>query len=100
MASDECYAELGWGRWESERIPSVLDPRVCEGNYENLLALYSLSKQSNLAGYRAAFAAGVRDFGEKDLKLFDGIVGFMVEQKIVPTPVPYRDGLQFGFYKE
>lgn len=42
----------------------------------------------------------VRDFGEKDLKLFDGIVGFMVEQKIVPTPVPYRDGLQFGFYKE
>jgi succinyldiaminopimelate transaminase len=58
LASDECYAELGWGRWAEERIPSVLDPRVCEGSYENLLAVYSLSKQSNLAGYRAAFVAG------------------------------------------
>lgn len=58
LASDECYAELGWGRWAEERIPSVLDPRVCEGFYENLLAVYSLSKQSNLAGYRAAFVAG------------------------------------------
>jgi succinyldiaminopimelate transaminase len=58
LASDECYAELGWGRWAEERIPSVLDPRVCDGSYENLLAVYSLSKQSNLAGYRAAFVAG------------------------------------------
>lgn len=58
LASDECYAELGWGRWTEERIPSVLDPRVCEGSYDNLLAVYSLSKQSNLAGYRAAFVAG------------------------------------------
>jgi succinyldiaminopimelate transaminase len=58
LASDECYAELGWGKWAEERIPSVLDPRVCEGSYDNLLAVYSLSKQSNLAGYRAAFVAG------------------------------------------
>ncbi|MFM2277743.1 MAG: hypothetical protein RIT12_1139 [Actinomycetota bacterium] len=58
LASDECYAELGWGHWAETRIPSVLDPRVCEGSYENLIAIYSLSKQSNLAGYRAAFAAG------------------------------------------
>ena len=58
LASDECYAELGWGRWAEDRIPSVLDPRVCEGSYENLLAVYSLSKQSNLAGYRAAFVGG------------------------------------------
>jgi succinyldiaminopimelate transaminase len=58
LASDECYAELGWGRWAEERIPSVLDPRVCVGSYDNLLAVYSLSKQSNLAGYRAAFVAG------------------------------------------
>jgi len=58
LASDECYAELGWGRWAEERIPSVLDPRVCEGSYDNLLAVYSLSKQSNLAGYRAAFVSG------------------------------------------
>ena len=61
LASDECYAELGWGRWAKERIPSILDPEVCEGSHENLLAVYSLSKQSNIAGYRAAFAAGPQE---------------------------------------
>ncbi|MCT1478504.1 succinyldiaminopimelate transaminase [Microbacterium sp. p3-SID336] len=59
LASDECYAELGWdGPWRTEPIPSILDPRVTEGSRANLLSVYSLSKQSNLAGYRAAFVAG------------------------------------------
>ncbi|WP_028279073.1 succinyldiaminopimelate transaminase [Arthrobacter sp. H5] len=62
VASDECYGELGWGQWDSARggqaVPSVLDPRVNGGSHELLLAVYSLSKQSNLAGYRAAFTAG------------------------------------------
>jgi len=58
VASDECYAELGWGEWESSGAPSVLDERVCEGSHENLLAVCSMSKRSNLAGYRAAFVAG------------------------------------------
>jgi succinyldiaminopimelate transaminase len=59
LASDECYAELGWdGGWDSNVIPSILDPRVIEGNLDGVMAIYSLSKQSNLAGYRAAFAAG------------------------------------------
>jgi succinyldiaminopimelate transaminase len=59
IANDECYAELGWeGRWQSESIPSILDPRVIGENRHNVLAVYSLSKQSNLAGYRAAFVAG------------------------------------------
>lgn len=62
VASDECYAELGWGDWDEEqggqRVPSVLDPRVSGGEMTNLLSVYSLSKQSNLAGYRAAFVAG------------------------------------------
>jgi succinyldiaminopimelate transaminase len=59
VASDECYAELAWDEpWASEGVPSVLDPRVGGGDVSGLLALYSLSKQSNLAGYRAAFAAG------------------------------------------
>lgn len=61
VASDECYAELDW-REEREdgppTTPSILDPRVSGGSHEGLLAVYSLSKQSNLAGYRAAFAAG------------------------------------------
>lgn len=61
VASDECYAELGWdGRWQHESVPSVLDERVTGGDRTGLLAVYSLSKQSNLAGYRAAFIAGDR----------------------------------------
>jgi succinyldiaminopimelate transaminase len=59
IINDECYAELGWdGRWATERIPSILDERVTGGDRTNVLAIYSLSKQSNMAGYRAAFAAG------------------------------------------
>jgi succinyldiaminopimelate transaminase len=56
VASDECYAELGWQ--SGTEVPSILDPRVTGGSHDGLLAVYSLSKQSNLAGYRAAFAAG------------------------------------------
>ncbi|WP_062379885.1 succinyldiaminopimelate transaminase [Demequina pelophila] len=55
VASDECYAELAW---TDAPVPSVLDPQVCGGSHEGVLAVYSLSKQSNLAGYRAAFTAG------------------------------------------
>lgn len=55
VVSDECYAEFGWG---SPEPVSVLDPRVCDGSTEGLLAVHSLSKRSNLAGYRAAFVAG------------------------------------------
>ncbi|WP_073705960.1 succinyldiaminopimelate transaminase [Glutamicibacter sp. PAEs-4] len=57
VASDECYAELGWDEYEGQ-VPSILDPAVNAGNLDDLFALYSLSKQSNLAGYRAAFVAG------------------------------------------
>src|SRR5690606_8867882 len=59
LASDECYAELGWaGQWAADPVPSVLVPRVTGGDLTDLLSVYSLSKQSNLAGYRAAFLAG------------------------------------------
>lgn len=58
VASDECYAELGWGAWDGVGIPGVLDDRVSGGDHSGLLSVYSLSKQSNLAGYRAAFVAG------------------------------------------
>ncbi|MFF4084807.1 bifunctional succinyldiaminopimelate transaminase/glutamate-prephenate aminotransferase [Streptomyces sp. NPDC001777] len=52
--SDECYLELGW---EAEPV-SVLHPDVCGGTYDGVVAVHSLSKRSNLAGYRAAFIAG------------------------------------------
>lgn len=59
VASDECYAELGWaGQGAGHPVPSLLDPRVCGGSHEGLVSVYSLSKQSNVAGYRAAFVAG------------------------------------------
>ncbi|MDH6112647.1 succinyldiaminopimelate transaminase [Kitasatospora sp. MAP12-15] len=54
LVSDECYLELGW---EAEPV-SVLHPDVCGGSHEGLLAVHSLSKRSNLAGYRASFVAG------------------------------------------
>ena len=59
VASDECYAELDWREGQlGTTTPSILHPEVCGGDHEGLLAVYSLSKQSNLAGYRAAFVAG------------------------------------------
>ncbi|MCX5399543.1 succinyldiaminopimelate transaminase [Streptomyces sp. NBC_00102] len=54
VVSDECYLELGW---EAEPV-SVLHPDVCGGSFDGLVAVHSLSKRSNLAGYRAAFIAG------------------------------------------
>jgi succinyldiaminopimelate transaminase len=54
VVADECYAELGY---EAEPV-SVLDPAVCGGDVAGVLSVHSLSKRSNLAGYRAGFVAG------------------------------------------
>jgi succinyldiaminopimelate transaminase len=56
IASDECYTELNWAG--DKPTPSILDPRVIDGSRHNILAVCSLSKQSNLAGYRAGFVGG------------------------------------------
>jgi succinyldiaminopimelate transaminase len=56
LVSDECYLELGWD--EERRPVSVLHPDVCDGDHRGILAVHSLSKRSNLAGYRCAFVAG------------------------------------------
>jgi succinyldiaminopimelate transaminase len=55
MVSDECYAELGW---DDLSVPSLLDQEVTQGDRSGAISLYSTSKQSNLAGYRAALVAG------------------------------------------
>ena len=52
-------ARLG-GRWADAPAPSLLDPRVIGDDRHDTLVIYSLSKQSNMAGYRAAFVAGCR----------------------------------------
>jgi succinyldiaminopimelate transaminase len=54
LVSDECYLECAW---EAEPV-SVLHPDVCGGSAEGILSVHSLSKRSNLAGYRCAFVAG------------------------------------------
>ncbi len=54
VASDECYLDFGW---EAEPV-SVLHPSVSGGDHTGVLAVHSLSKRSNLAGYRAGFVAG------------------------------------------
>jgi succinyldiaminopimelate transaminase len=55
VASDECYLALpGPGVVTT----SVLDPAVHGGDVTGLLAVHSLSKTSNLAGYRAGLVLG------------------------------------------
>ena len=80
LASDECYAELGWDEWSDKLIPSALDPRVCGDSHEGILVCYSLSKQSNLAGYRAAFAVG-------EASLVKGLVNLRMHSGL-NTPAP------------
>lgn len=61
VAADECYALLAWRGAPSgsaQGTPSLLDRRVCDADMRGLLAVHSLSKQSNLAGYRAAWICG------------------------------------------
>jgi succinyldiaminopimelate transaminase len=54
LVSDECYLECAW----DEQPVSALHPDVCGGDPSGILTVHSLSKRSNLAGYRCAFVAG------------------------------------------
>ena len=59
IVNDECYAELGWREiWETTATPCILHPEVVGASLEGVLSVYSLSKQSNMAGYRTAMVAG------------------------------------------
>jgi succinyldiaminopimelate transaminase len=77
LASDECYIELGW---DSSPV-SVLHPSVRGDSLDGVLAVFSLSKRSNLAGYRAGFVTGDPAL-MKDLLLVGRQAGM-----IVPGPV-------------
>lgn len=54
LVSDECYVECAW---DAEPV-SVLHPSICGDSADGILVVHSLSKRSNLAGYRCAFVAG------------------------------------------
>ncbi len=56
LVSDECYIECSW----EGTAHSVLHPDICGRSHEGILAVHSMSKRSNLAGYRCAFVAGDR----------------------------------------
>jgi len=51
---DECYLELGW----SVEPISVLHPSVVGDSHAGVLAVHSLSKRSNMAGYRGGLIVG------------------------------------------
>jgi succinyldiaminopimelate transaminase len=55
LVSDECYLECGW---DGTPPVSVLHPDVSGGDPTGILTVHSLSKRSNLAGYRCGFVAG------------------------------------------
>jgi succinyldiaminopimelate transaminase len=77
IASDECYIELGW---DTSPV-SVLHESVRGKSLDGVLAVFSLSKRSNLAGYRAGFVTGDPAL-MKDLLLVGRQAGM-----IVPAPV-------------
>jgi succinyldiaminopimelate transaminase len=88
IANDECYTELNW---EGDGpTPSILDPEVTQGSRRLTLAVHSLSKRSNLAGYRAGFVAGCSD-----------LVGEILEARkhaglIPPAPVQHAMAVALG----
>ncbi|GHF18053.1 succinyldiaminopimelate transaminase [Pseudolysinimonas yzui] len=88
VANDECYTELNWDG--AEPTPSILDPEVTQGSRRLTLAVHSLSKRSNLAGYRAGFVAGCSD-----------LVGEILEARkhaglIPPAPVQHAMAVALG----
>jgi succinyldiaminopimelate transaminase len=54
VVADECYITLGW----DVEPRSLLHPAVAGEDHAGLLAVHSLSKQSNAAGYRAGLLSG------------------------------------------
>ena len=54
LASDECYGEFVY----EGRAYSMLDRDLNGGSVEGIVVAMSTSKESNMAGYRAGYAAG------------------------------------------
>ncbi|CAB4333195.1 MAG: succinyldiaminopimelate transaminase [Actinobacteria bacterium] len=79
VISDECYIELGWDK----QPISILDDEVTQGDHSGLLSVHSLSKRSNLAGYRSAAVFG-------DARLVTSIVSLRKHAgMLMPTPIQH-----------
>jgi succinyldiaminopimelate transaminase len=57
VASDECYVEFNWDQ-AGEAVPGA---SALAAGVDGVLAVHSLSKRSNMAGYRCGFLAGDGD---------------------------------------
>jgi succinyldiaminopimelate transaminase len=57
VASDECYVEFNWDD-AGEPVPGAT---ALNAGVDGVLAVHSLSKRSNMAGYRCGFLAGDGD---------------------------------------
>lgn len=81
LVSDECYLEYVWEH--DPEAYSILHPDICDGSHERLVAVHSVSKRSNLAGYRGGFVTGDPAVVDELLQVRKHL-GLMV-----PTPVQY-----------
>jgi len=75
VASDECYLPFS----DQKSGESILD--LADGDNQGLLAVHSLSKRSNMAGYRGAFIAGDSSLISRLLEIRKHM-GMMVPQPI------------------
>ena len=79
VVSDECYIELGW---DNEPV-SVLHSSVNDGDLTNILSVHSLSKRSNLAGYRSGAVLG-------DASLINSLIQLRKHSgMLMPMPVQH-----------
>ncbi|MSS83447.1 succinyldiaminopimelate transaminase [Actinomycetaceae bacterium WB03_NA08] len=89
IVADECYAELPWSpRYQKSGVPSLLWPAVCDDDARGLAVLYSLSKQSNMAGYRGAVMVG-------DQNLVSAVVEGRKHSGLM-TPAPVQAAIAVG----
>lgn len=84
VAIDECYFSFG----DAKKPISTFS--LTEGNNRNFLTVHSLSKRSNLAGYRGAFVAGDPDLISRLLEIRKH-AGMMA-----PAPVQHAVSVALG----
>ncbi len=77
VASDECYVEFNWDD-AGESAPGAT---ALSAGLDGVLAVHSLSKRSNMAGYRCGFLAG-----DGDLVAYAGSVRTHAGM-MVPSPI-------------
>lgn len=84
IASDECYFSF-----PDAAVP-ISTFQVAEGDNRNLLVVHSLSKRSNIAGYRGAFIAG-------DPKLIARLLEIRKHAgMMMPAPIQYASAIALG----